>query len=641
MVRRLDPERGLFAAEKRALAPPSDLPVSEWAERHVVLPPGHGNVMPGPLSLSITPHLVEPLDILSNPHVRVIVLMLPSQVGKTTFAIIALCYWHSENPGDCMWVMPNIEQAVDFNTERFLPVIRASFPGLVSGRKHDERGRMFKSVNGMATRFRGANAAAGLSSDPMRYLVFDEVGKFPDVVGKEADPIALGRSRIKNSPNSIELMTSTPVEPEDLIVKEFETTDQREYHLPCVACGAYGELSMDRDAVGMHRVFWPADATAQDIGSHSLAWLECFECGHKHTESDRISMIDAGGLWVPKDAAIEDGKVVGVHENPTRVGFHLSQLCVRWTSMSEVAQTFVAAAGNRIRLQDFENSWMGRPFASVVKTVRKSDLERLRLAIEPETAPDETSFLIGTADVQEHVIYYVVRAYAPGRTWLVKEGFVETFDQLDLVFCHAYPRATITNDYPPMHLALIDSRYRTKEVLDFCRPQAHRMWEARPIQGSAQMTPDKPFQKKAVDAVPRGYQTVGGMESWTINVSMFKDYLARLQQGTLSGESRTQWWMHRDPSTGYLREMDSEHKVRNRKTGKEVWEVKTKGRPNHRFDCEVYQMAAAQMLSWWAMDAPGSATAPPPPSRGEGRGEASERGFVGSGRKRRRGFLDV
>ena len=60
MTKRLDRTAALYAAEKRALSPPADMPVSEWVQRHVKLPEGHGNVMPGPINLGITPHLIEP-----------------------------------------------------------------------------------------------------------------------------------------------------------------------------------------------------------------------------------------------------------------------------------------------------------------------------------------------------------------------------------------------------------------------------------------------------------------------------------------------------------------------------------------------------------------------------------------------------
>lgn len=632
----------LSPEEKRALAPPADIPVSEWVEQNVKLPEGHGNVMPGPINLGITPHLIEPLDMLGNPHVTSISMMWPSQVGKTTFAILALCYWNAQNPGDCMWVMPNKEDGADFNTERFMPVMRESFPEMISGRKHDARALMFKSLHGMTTRFRGAQSPAGLASWPCRYVVFDEVEKFKDFIGDEADPISLGRSRMKTFVNSLELLMSTPALTDGQFYREFLKTDQREYNLPCVECGAYGEMSMDRDAVGMHRVKWPADALAEEISGKSLAWLECHECGHKHSEADRVTMIERGGLWVPKGASIIGGEVVGGAENPQRLGYHLSQLSTRWVSMSEIAATFVAAQGNRAKLQDFENAWMGRPFANVVKTVRKSDLERLKLQLEPGTVPDEAHYLVGTADVQEHVLYYVVRAYGPGQSWLIKEGYVETFEQLEVVFCHNYPHATL-REYAPLVMGLIDARYRTKEVIDFCRPQSHRRWEARPVMGSAQMQSGKPYHASSVDKMPRGIgQTIGGLEFWTLNVNLFKDELNRLQQGTASGEGRSKWWLHADPSEGYMRELDAEHKVEDRRTGKRVWKVKASGRPNHRLDCEVYQVAAAHMLQWWALDAknpppkPNASPAPPAP-----RVDTIDQGTPSRRGRRRGSFLDI
>ena len=64
--------------------------------------------------------------------------------------------------------------------------------------------------DGMYLALSGANSPASLSSRPIRFLLLDEVDKYPANAGKEADPISLARERTKTFSNKKIAMVSTP-----------------------------------------------------------------------------------------------------------------------------------------------------------------------------------------------------------------------------------------------------------------------------------------------------------------------------------------------------------------------------------------------------------------------------------------------
>lgn len=74
----------------RALAPPPIVAPTAFAESQIILP-GSANAIPGPLRL--TAYQREPVDAIADDDVEIIVLMLASQVGKSTIinAIMGHC----------------------------------------------------------------------------------------------------------------------------------------------------------------------------------------------------------------------------------------------------------------------------------------------------------------------------------------------------------------------------------------------------------------------------------------------------------------------------------------------------------------------------------------------------------------------
>ena len=163
-----------WAANQKLWPPPTTKTVSEWAEKTIRLPSTEAEA--GPFRLQRTPYLREPLDAFADPDVEQITLMCSTQVGKTTFELICMCYAFDQAPGRGIWVMPREEDAEYMLQGRLKPIIEQS-PDLsrhVSGRKEDWTKKRIH-LHGMDLYLAWAGSEAAVQSKPCAYIAMDEL----------------------------------------------------------------------------------------------------------------------------------------------------------------------------------------------------------------------------------------------------------------------------------------------------------------------------------------------------------------------------------------------------------------------------------------------------------------------------------
>ena len=92
------------AAERAAWAPPEDITVSQWAEKHRVLP--KQSAIPGLWNNRLVPYAVGVMDAFNDPMVERITIMASVQSAKTESAYNMLGYAISQDPAPALVVMP-------------------------------------------------------------------------------------------------------------------------------------------------------------------------------------------------------------------------------------------------------------------------------------------------------------------------------------------------------------------------------------------------------------------------------------------------------------------------------------------------------------------------------------------------------
>lgn len=326
----------LSAALARAIRPRRRLTVSEWADAHRILP-GKGASEKGPWRTSRTPYLREIMDALSDSSVvQRVVLKTSTQVGKTEVGLNWMGYIMDHAPGPMLAVVPTLEMRKRWVRQRLEPMLQET-PALAaifdSRRQRDgSNAEDMKDFPGGVAILSGANSPASLASMPVKYVLCDEVDRFPWEVGNEGDPIGLIDERTKTFPRRKVLLVSTPTEKgASRIDEEFEASDQRHYHVPCPHCGDYAPMTWKRCRWDAHQ---------------SRAWLVCEECGAEIEEHHKTAMLEAG-RWVPeRPGAAVRGYTINALYSPIGLG---------WTWL-ELARDWMASQGDEIKLKRFINT---------------------------------------------------------------------------------------------------------------------------------------------------------------------------------------------------------------------------------------------------------------------------------------------
>ena len=233
--------------------------VSQWADRVRILSPeasserGHWHCRP---------FQSEMMDVLTpeSPYEQV-VLMMASQIGKTETVLNFLGYIIDRDPGPCLVVEPRELDAKTFSKDRLNPMIRDTPELKAKVWRHGKgvlqagESKMIGNSTTLHRKFYGGHvtmtgsiAPAGLAMRPVRYLLLDEVDRYPVSAGGEGDPVLLAIRRTDEFIwNKKILMCSTPtIEGMSRIARAYEDSDQRRPEVPCPLCGEFQGLDFFR-----------------------------------------------------------------------------------------------------------------------------------------------------------------------------------------------------------------------------------------------------------------------------------------------------------------------------------------------------------------------------------------------------------
>lgn len=358
-----------FAA---GLRPEPAQSVSEWADRYRIL--GSNSPEPGPWRTDRVPYMREPMDCLS-PHsgIEEMILMKAAQGAGTEGLLNAAGCWADKAPGDILIVMPTTSTIKKFSRKRLGPMIdlcpqlREKFA--IPRAKNASNTMLLKEFVGGTLTLTGANSAAGLRSDPIRYLLLDEVDAYEEDIDKEGNPVELARKRTAAFRNRKIGIVSTPtLEEISHIFSLFKSGDQRYFHVPCPLCGFMQRLVWRRGEGAPGGVIWPK-------GKPEEARYQCEQCAG-FFEEWRKSEILLRGSWIP--SAPGNG-------GPKRRSYQISALYYPY-GWPDCAWGNLAAKWERdhkdpVKLKTFINLNFGEPFR---------DSERKRATIDSLVSRCET-----------------------------------------------------------------------------------------------------------------------------------------------------------------------------------------------------------------------------------------------------------
>ena len=416
-------------AFRRGIKPRDLLAVSRWADRYRWLTTGTNQ--PGEWRTERTPYLRDVMDALSeHSPVSTVVFVKSVQVGATE----AMNNWigyvmHHLRNKDMMVVVPTKE----FRNQKFNPRLQRMLdetPALkelvtFSSRNRKNTEDILEYATGAKIIKAGANVSTDLRSDPVPYVVCDEVDEFPAEIPGSGDPMTLIEGRQTTFTRAKTFLVSTPkLEDTSRIWHAYGTTDMCRFHVPCPHCGELQHLEWGGDGAP-HGLKWKKAArSSSDEGPDRVdeVWYVCKHNGCVIDETDKHDMLHAG-RWIADRPHIKD-----------RRGYHINALYApsglgrgwKW-----LAERYLACIGNSAEMQAFKNERLGLPWKEEYDAA-----DPLAIMARRETPPAERPVWwvrsVGI-DVQKDCIE--VTAYDYGlneECWAVNHWIV--------------PGATITNE---------------------------------------------------------------------------------------------------------------------------------------------------------------------------------------------------
>jgi phage terminase large subunit GpA-like protein len=556
---------------KKQWTPPKFQTVQEWAEDNLYLP-SSASPKPGRYSTDLTPHVREPLKAYTDPETTFVILCWAAQSAKTTTELVCKCFNIANHDGNQIFLMPSETMAKSYSETKLQPIIEAT-PVLKALKPHqrDKYKKLEMHMQNGVINLIGGASPANLASRSAGRLFTDEIDKLKAELKNEADPLSLLFERAKWFPDKKIFLTSTPTVPEGHIWIWFEKGTQEYYYVPCPDCDHYFTPDWYKD------MKWEQDEENEMSLEQraATAYLQCPDCGFHIKDKHKYKML-------------EEGKWIAHNKGATKRmrSFHYNEIMSHITKWPDLVLKFLQAVekkkkGDLSELKNFINSSLSQPWlASAGHTVNDEVIEGMIDIDRPRgTVPNQAKGLVAGVDTQDNGFFYVIRAFGDDNTsWLVTEGFVDTFEALE--------KAVIQSSFSGMRVSrmFMDCQgHRTDEVYKFCRK-----WGGAVVpcvgRGKA-MTSEYSFFP--VDKVP-GKQTIGGLMRCVWNTVAVKDLMFTKMR--IAHEDPGSFHIHDQTTRAYRQALKSEFK--NEKGDYEH----IKHIPNHLLDCEALTFLGARIL---------------------------------------------
>jgi len=577
---------------------PPDRHAGEWAEANLVL--SKNNSEPGKYSMDRTPYVRSIFEALKSSKYSIVVVVGAVQVFKTQVALNWIGNVLDDDPANCIWISSTTELAIRTSRIKFRQELLRN--STLAEKWNDTKDATYtKEVNGTNIYFGWSNSVSQLSMVNAKYMVGDEIDKWPDNVEKQGDPIELLEGRGTTYPDSILLLVSSPCaevgEPSKIVGRWLSGT-RFKWFWPCPFCFEYfypmsSMLKYDEELV-------------KQIGENSIlksVYLECPHCFEKILNKHKKWMNSLGVMLAPGEK-VENGEVTNINvdaQNNKTASFWVSGLCALWEkkSFGQLALKLYKAKKSNdenrvfaVLTSDFAEEYeppSEKPSIDLVQTCRRN--------YTLNQVPSDVICLTGSVDVQKYQLYYVIRGWAKKlNSYLINYGTIEGQTDKDEVW-NAFENmvlGTIFENKAGRKFRTkpfwIDCGWRPQAVYEFCCRNRDLYFPVRGIPEETNANTIKPVQAMNVyDAKDRNNNPLGQtIIRYKINDSYYKSDLYRRMDKPRGDEGR--WYIPRDVDEFYIKSVTAEEKIK-LKSGKTKW--RSTFRHNHYLDCEKIQLAIA------------------------------------------------
>lgn len=408
-------EKGeLLKATYELFRPPRRRTVSQWADENRILV-SESCSEAGRWRTDRAPYQREIMDAFTDPKIYEIDVMASAQVGKSEIQLNMIGEAVDEDPGPMMYVQPTKEMAEDYSKRRIAPMISAC-PTLrekfyAAKGKDSNNTISMKLFPGGSLAIIGANSPTDLASKPIRYLLCDEIDRFPDSAGTEGDPIALAERRTETFRHNRKIVKcSTPtIKGKSKIEKAFMKGTQEEWRTECPQCKSFSFIRFDD--IRFDREEFRDEDGKKDWIVTNARW-RCPVCQREIPEAEAKRLPAKWFARNPKALA-----------NGIR-SFRLSAFMSPWSDWRDIALSFLHAKDDPQLLQVFHNTMLGESWE-----LRESNSEPQQLYGRREhyNAQVPTGVLVMTmgVDTQDNRLEYEIVGWdRDEQSWGIQRGII-------------------------------------------------------------------------------------------------------------------------------------------------------------------------------------------------------------------------
>jgi len=356
------------------------MPLSEWAEKNIVLPEGLCAV-PGPFRAY--PYQKALLDAIGDPDITRVTLVKAARIGFSISVACAIAHFCINDPAPVICLLPVESDAKDFMKSDLEPLF-ASSPALHGILRDDLVGQRGRSRSTMLSRFFpggslrvvASRSPRNLRAKTARVLFCDEVDAYE--LTAEGSAVELATKRTLTFADRKVVLGSTPLESDTShVLRAYEESDARIFEVPCPECGAFHEIEWAD-------ISWPP-------GEPKLAKFQCPHCGSLVGEEHKPAMVTAG-RWRITRAEIKG-----------HAGFRLNALVslLKNASWPILAAEFLAAKDDPSKLQPFINCSLAQGWRAAGEDI---DDTALASRVEPfslDAIPPEVLVMTCGVDCQD------------------------------------------------------------------------------------------------------------------------------------------------------------------------------------------------------------------------------------------------
>jgi phage terminase large subunit GpA-like protein len=564
----------------------------EWAEQNIFMGIRQPSRIRGWYRTEYSPYVCGIFDALQDPRINRITIMKGRQTGLTLVAYIAICYWISEDPDPILYVMPNASLGQSSSEQRLQPLILDS-PRVSKELTDnpDDFKKMQYNLRRCVLNIVGANSPANLASRPIRYLLLDEVDKYPEQTNREARAVNLAIERTATYEDFRKVIEfSTPTVEGGYINQAYKRGDQRKYFVLCPYCEKYFVISWknyDWKHVG-------ADVEKANAATYSrnelvrvkadAARIRCTHCEALLDEADRKTAVSTG-KWEATEKSTD----------PRHVSFHLPAFNSFFETIEASVTNFLTNKDNPAELQSVVNNVFAEPWVPPAKrSVTRNRIHEVRDSMDYTcgTVPTDDDFcLVGTIDVQESHLVWNIWAMQLANQYLVDFGYLSTLDEVASLSERKYFDSQKRSHQ--IERALIDTGHRTMQVYETCLKHSWLI----PIKGDTGRgtKQTQPVRPSAINSYPGG-KLFGGNRSiglLHLHPTFFKDQLS----WAIDGEGDVRIWFPQDIDDEYVSQICGEELREGSldKFGNRILYWHVVRRPQDHFDCAQYSFAARHL----------------------------------------------